>query len=195
LFIFFSLVYLTVPSRTFGAVLRQCWYYEPGISYLIVDNQHILLSAASFEDSRERQLANFIPKILFYFHYPAYQDDLLFKTRIEALESYTRNYNGLTHHMSYKVSLDVLDKNVIAYSPNVVKGNYYVRPTTSRRSNFYVHAMNTNTTLNILNTNMTYIGGMTTCSITDTSRENASIDSIEFKLRDIDLVFTTLFSL
>jgi hypothetical protein len=161
---------------------------------VIVGNQRILLSATSFEERNERQLVNLISKIFFCFHYPAYQGDLLFKTRVEAFEQYVRNFDGLTHHMSYKVNLDVLDKNVIAYGINVVKGNYYVRPTTSRRSNFYVSGMNTNITFNILGTNMTYVGGMTTCSITDTSPENIPIDFIEFKLRDVDLVLTTLFS-
>ncbi len=184
-----------MSSRTFGIVFRQYGIYNSGISYLIIDNQRILLSAASFEERHNRQLTNFIPKMFFYFHYPAYHGDLLFKTQIEAFERHVRNFNGLTHHMSYRISLSALHKNIIAYNSGVVKGNYYIRLVTSRRSNFYVEAMNTNITFNILDTNMTYVGGITTCGITNTSPENRPIDSIEFKLRDIDLVFTTLFSL
>jgi len=182
-----------VSSSPFGIVVRQYGFYSTNTSFLNLDNYCLLLSTASFEDNTSRQLANRIPKVFFYFHYPAYKSDLLFKTRIEPFERYVNNFNGLTHLMSYRISLRALVKDVIAYTFGNVKGNYYVRPSMSRRSNFYVKNSNTNITFNLLDTNMTYVGGMTTCSIADTSPVNTSIDFIEFKLRDIDLVCTTLF--
>jgi len=141
----------------------------------------------------ERQLVNLIPKVFFYFHYPSYKGDLLFKTRIEPFERYGNNSNGLTHLMSYRVSLGALIKDVKYHTFNIVKGNYYVMPSMSRRSNFYVKTSDTNVTFSLLDTNMTYVGGLTTCSINGASPVSMPIDFIEFNLRDIDLVFTTLF--
>ncbi len=182
-----------MANSPFGIVARQYGFYNPNTSFLAVDNYSLLLSTASFEDNTSRQLANRIPKLFFYFHYPAYRGDLLFKTRIEPFERYGNSSNGLTHFMSYRISLGTLVKNAIAYTFGAIKGNYYVRPSMSRRSNFYVKTSDTNITFNLLDTNMTYVGGITTFSIVNTSPVNTSIDFIEFKLRDIDLVFTTLF--
>jgi hypothetical protein len=184
-----------VAQLSFGIVTRQYGFYSPNTSLLFAGNYGLLLSTASSEDSTYRQLVNRIPKVFFYFQYPAYKEDLLFKTRIAPFESYGSNHNGLTHLMSYRISLGALVKDVTAYTFGDVKGNYYVRPITSRRSNFYVNNSATNVTFNLLATNMTYIGGMTTCGIIDTIPVNTSIDFIEFELRDIDLVFTTLFKL
>jgi len=182
-----------VSSSPFGIVVRQYGFYNPNTSFLHIDNYRLLLSTALSEDRRYRQLVNLIPKVFFYFHYPVYRGDLLFKTRIEPFERYGNNSNGLTHFMSYRVSLGALIKNAIAYTFGDVKGNYYVRPSMSRRSNFYVKTSDTNVTFNLLDTNMTYIGGITTFSIANTSPVDTPIDFIEFKLRDIDLVFTTFF--
>jgi hypothetical protein len=184
-----------VANSPFSIVVRQYGFYNLNTSFLIADNYRLLLSTASSEDSMERQLVNLIPKVFFYFQYPAYKGDLLFKTRIEPFEWYGNNSNGLTHLMSYRISLRALVKDVIAYTFGNVKGNYYVRPSMSRRSNFYVKNSDTNITFNLLDTDMTYIGGITTCSIVNTSHVNMPIDFIEFNLRDIDLVFTTLFRL
>lgn len=184
-----------MANLPFGIVARQYGLYNPNTSFLSVDNHRLLLSTASFEDSRSRQLANRIPKVFFYFYYPSYRGDLLFKTRIETFEEYKNSPNGLTHFMSYHVRLGDLFNNVIAYTFGGVKGNYYVRPSISRRSNFFVKTSDTNITFNLLDTNMTYIGGMTTFNMTNTSPVNMPINFMEFKLRDVDLVFTTLFKL
>jgi len=184
-----------MSNSHFSIVVRQYGFYNLNTSFLIADNYRLLLSTASSEDSVDRQLVNLIPKVFFYFHYPSYKGDLLFKTRVEPFERYGNYSNGLTHLMSYRISLGALVKNVIAYTFGDVKGNYYVRPSISRRSNFYVKTSDTNVTFSLLDTNMTYISGITTCSITNTSPVNMPIDFIEFKLRDIDLVFTTLFRL
>jgi len=184
-----------VADTPFAIVARQYGLYRPNTSFLVVDNYRLLLSTASSEDSQYRQLVNRIPKLFFYFHYPAYKGDLLFKTRIEPFEQHVNFHNGLTHFMSYHISLRRLDKDVIAYAFGDVKGNYYVRPSTTRRSNFYVKTSDTNVTFNLLDTNMSYIGGMTTCIIDNTNPVNMPINFMEFKLRDIDLVFTILFRL
>jgi hypothetical protein len=65
----------------------------------------------------------------------------------------------------------------------------------ARRNNYQIGNMSTNVTTNVLLTNITYIGGITTVGIVEGSPENSSMDSITFKLRDVDLVFTTLFTL
>jgi len=179
----------------FGIVVRQYGLYNHNTSFLAVDNHRLLLSTVSFEDSKSHQLANRIPKVFFYFHYPSYKLDLLFKTRIETFEQYQNSSNGLTHLMSYRVRLGDLVKDATAYTFGAAKGNYYVRPSISRRSNFYIDTSNTNVTFNLLYTNMAYVGGITTCSIIDTTPVNTPIDFIEFRLRDVDLVFTTLFRL
>ena len=179
----------------FAIVARQYGFYSPNTSFLILGDKSLLLSTASYEDSTYRQIVNRIPKVFFYFQYPAYKGDLLFKTRIVPFEQYGNNSNGLTHLMSYRISLRALINDVTVYTFGGVKGNYYVRPSMSRRSNFYVKTSDTNVTFNILDTNMTYIGGITTCGIDNTNPVNMSIDFIEFELRDIDLVFTTLFKL
>lgn len=184
-----------MANLPFGIVARQYGLYNPNTSFLSVDNHRLLLSTASFEDSTSRQLANRIPKVFFYFYYPSYRGDLLFKTRIETFEQYKNSSNGLTHLMSYRVRLGALFNNAIAYTFGGVKGNYYVRPSMSRRSNFFVKTSDTNITFNLLDTNMTYIGGMTTFNMTNTSPVNMPINFMEFKLRDVDLVFTTLFKL
>jgi len=184
-----------MSNSHFSIVVRQYGFCNRNTSFLIADNYRLLLSTASSDDSIDRQLVNLIPKVFFYFHYPSYEGDLLFKTRIEPFEWRGNNSNGLTHLMSYRIGLGALVKNVIAYTFGNVKGNYYVRPSMSRRSNFYVKTSDTNVTFSLLDTNMTYISGITTCSITNTSPVNMPIDFIEFKLRDIDLVFTTLFRL
>lgn len=184
-----------MANLPFGIVARQYGLYNPNTSFLSVDNHRLLLSTASFEDRTSRQLANRIPKVFFYFYYPSYRGDLLFKTRIEPFEQYINNSDGLTHLMSYRISLGALFNNAIAYTFGGVKGNYYVRPSISRRSNFFVKTSDTNITFNLLDTNMTYIGGMTTFNMTNTSPVNMPINFMEFKLRDVDLVFTTLFKL
>jgi len=184
-----------VSNYPFSIVVRQYGFYNLNTSFLIADNYRLLLSTASSEDSMDRQLVNLIPKVFFYFHYPSYESDSLFKTRIDSLYQRGNFSNGLTHLMSYRVSLRALIKDIEAYTFGDVKGNYYVRPSMSRRSNFYVKTSDTNVTFSILDTNMTYVGGMTTCSIKDASPVSMPIDFIEFNLRDIDLVFTTLFKL
>jgi len=184
-----------VANSPFGIVARQYGFYSPNTSFLVADNYRVLLSTASREDSTANQLVNRVPRVFFYFHYPSYKSDLLFKTRIVPFEQYENNSNGLTHLMSYRIRLGALVNNAIAYTFGSVKGNYYVRPSMARRSNSYIKTADTNITFNLLGTNMAYIGGMTTCNITNTSPVNTSIDFIEFKLRDVDLAFTTLFSL
>jgi hypothetical protein len=184
-----------VNQLPFGIVARQYGLYNPNTSFLSVDNHRLLLSTDSFEDSTNRQLANRIPKVFFYFYYPSYRGDLLFKTRIEPFKQYINKPDGLTHLMSYRISLVELFNNAIAYTFGDVKGNYYVMPSISRRNNFFVKTSDTNITFNLLYTNMTYIGGITTFNMTNTSPVNMPINFMEFKLRDVDLVFTTLFKL
>jgi hypothetical protein len=182
-----------MSNSPFSIVVRQYGFYNLNTSFLIADNYRLLLSTASSDDNIDRQLVNLIPKVFFYFHYPSYENDSLFKTRIDSLYRRENSSNGLTHLMSYRVSLGALIKDVKYHTFNIVKGNYYVMPSMSRRSNFYVKTSDTNVTFSLLDTNMTYVGGLTTCSINGASPVSMPIDFIEFNLRDIDLVFTTLF--
>jgi len=70
-----------------------------------------------------------------------------------------------------------------------------MRPSTTRRNHYQIGNTSTNVTTNVLLTNITYIGGITTIGIVEGNTENNPIDFIAFKLRDVDLVFTTLFKL
>jgi hypothetical protein len=177
-----------------GTVVRQLGFHSSSTSSLFLNSEQALLSAGFYEDSNYRQLVNIIPKVFFYFHYPAYKGDLLFKSRV--LPFYGRfNNNGFTHVMSYRIDLLSLSQNVLAYPFNTIKGNYYMRPSMTRRNHYQVENTSTNVTTNVLATNITYIGGITTIGIVEGSPENNPMDSITFKLRDVDLVFTTLFKL
>jgi len=177
-----------------GTVVRQLGFHSSHTSSLFLNSEQALLSTGSYEDSNYRQLVNIIPKVFFYFHYPAYEGDLLFKSRVLPFyRSY--NNNGLTHVMSYRIDLAALSQSVLAYPLSIIRGNYYVRPSTTRRSHYQVENTSTNVTTNVLNTNITYIGGITTVGISDGAPSNSPIDFMIFKLRDIDLVFTTLFKL
>jgi hypothetical protein len=133
-------------------------------------------------------------KVFFYFHYPAYEGDLLFKSRLLPFYSYFHS-NGLTHLMSYRIDLAGLSSIVLAYPSSVIRGNYYVKPSTTRRNNYQIASSSTNVTNNVLLTNATYIGGITIIGITEGMPTDSSADFITFRLRDVDLVFTTLFKL
>ncbi len=177
-----------------GIVARQFGFDDPNTSSLYLDSNVVLLSAGSREDPIYRRIANVISKSFFYFHYPAYVGDLLFKTRIFPFHSYFNDdLVGLTHFMSYQIDLEALSHDVIAYAFSLIKGNYYVRPSEVRRSNYRVTS--TNITLNVLDTNTTYVGGITTVAIGHGSSVSNPIEFITFKLRNIDLAFTTIFKL
>lgn len=177
-----------------GTVVRQFGFYNYNNSSLFTDTSKILLTAGFYEDVGYRQLVNILPKMFFYFHYPAYVGDLFFRSRVSPFYSYL-NRNGLTHVMSYRIDLVALSHHVLAYPFSVIRGNYYMRPSMTRRNNYQIGNMSTNVTTNVLLTNITYIGGITTVGIVKGSPENSPMDSITFKLRDVDLVFTTLFTL
>jgi hypothetical protein len=177
-----------------GTAVRQLGFHSSNNSSLFLNSEQALLSVGSYEDSNYGQLVNIIPKVFFYFHYPAYKDDLLFKSRV--LPFYrSLNNNGLTHVMSYRVDLAALSQKVLAYPFSTIGGNYYMRPSTARRNHYQIGNTATNVTTNVLNTNITYIGGITTVGIVEDNPQNNPIDFITFKLRDVDLVFTTLFTL
>jgi hypothetical protein len=177
-----------------GTVVRQLGFHSSNISSLFLNSEQALLSAGFYEGSDYKQLVNIIPKVFFYFHCPAYKGDLLFKSRVLPFyESF--NNNGLLHVMSYQVDLVKLSQNVLAYPFNTIKGNYYMRPSMTRRNHYQIENTSTNVTTNVLDTNITYIGGITTIGIVKDTPENNPIDFITFKLRDVDLVFTTLFKL
>ncbi len=177
-----------------GIVARHFGFDGSNTSSLYLDTDIVLLSAGFREDASYRRVVNVISKSFFYFHYPAYIGDLLFKTRIFPFHYYWNDdVVGLTHLMSYRIDLEALSHDVIAYAFSLVKGNYYVRPSTTRRNNY--HVTSTNVTLNVLETNTTYIGGITTVGIRDGSSVSNPIEFMVFKLRNIDLAFTTLFKL
>ena len=177
-----------------GTAVRQFGFNNSKIPSLLLDSEQALLSAGFYDDANYRQIVNVIPKIFFYFYYPAYSGDLLFKSRLLPVYRYL-NRNGLTHLMSYQINLLASSQNVLAYPLNDIKGNYYVRPSMTRRSHYQIRDTSTNVTTNVLSTNITYIGGITTVGIVEGNPENNPIDFITFKLRDVDLVFTTLFTL
>ncbi len=181
-------------SLTSGTAIRQFGFNNSNISSLLLDSEQSLLSAGFYEDANYRQVVNVIPKVFFYFPYPAYEGDLLFKSRVLPFYRYLNN-NGLTHVMSYRIDLVALSQDVSAYPFNVIRGNYYMRPSITRRNHYQVDNNSTNVTTNVLSTNITYIGGITTVGIVESDSETNPIDFITFKLRDIDLVFTTLFTL
>jgi len=183
-----------MANLLFGTVVRQLGFHSSNASSLFLNSEQALLSAGFYEDSNYRQVVNIIPKIFFYFHYPAYEGDLLFNSRV--LPFYrSLNNNGLMHLMSYRIDLAALSQKVLAYPFSIIKSNYYVRPSTTRRSHYQIENTSTNVNTNVLNTNITYIGGITTVGIVEGNTENNPIDFITFKLRDVDLVFTTLFTL
>ncbi len=181
-------------SLTLGTAVRQFGFNNSNISYLLLDSEQTLLSAGFYEDANYRQIVNVIPKVFFYFQYPAYEGDLLFKSRVLPFYRYLNN-NGLTHVMSYRIDLVALSQEVLAYPFSIIRGNYYMRPSMTRRNHYQVENTSTNVTTNVLLTNITYIGGITTIGIFEGDPETNPVDSITFKLRDVDLVFTTLFTL
>ena len=183
-----------MSSLTLGTAVRQFGFNNSNISSLLLDSEQSLLSAGFYEDANYRQVVNVIPKVFFYFHYPAYEGDLLFKSRVLPFYGYLNN-NGLTHVMSYRIDLVALSQHVLAYPCSVIRGNYYMRPSTTRRNHYQVANTSTNVTTNVLLSNITYVGGITTIGIVEGDSETNPIDSITFKLRDVDLVFTTLFKL
>jgi len=183
-----------MSSLTLGTAVRQFGFNNSNISSLLLDSEQSLLSAGFYEDANYRQVVNVIPKVFFYFHYPAYEGDLLFKSRVLPFYGYLNN-NGLTHVMSYRIDLVGLSNAVLAYRFSTIRGNYYMRPSTTRRNHYQIGNTSTNVTTNVLLTNITYIGGITTIGIVEGNTENNPIDFIAFKLRDVDLVFTTLFKL
>jgi hypothetical protein len=183
-----------MSSLFLGTVVRHLGFNNNNASFLSFDSYRVLLSAGFYEDSLYREVVNIIPKVFFYFHYPSYENDLLFKTRVLPFQRHLQR-NGLTHFMSYRIDLVSLSYEVLAYAFGIIRGNYYVRPSTTRRNNYHIRNTSTNVTSDIFSSNMTYIGGITTVGINDTeSPTSIPIDSIILKLRDVDLVFTTLFT-
>jgi len=183
-----------MSSLFLGTAVRQFGFDNSNNSSLFIGLDRILLSVGFYEDSNYQQVVNIIPKVFFYFHYPAYEGDLLFNSRV--LPFYrSLNNNGLTHLMSYRIDLAALSQKVLAYPFSTIRGNYYMRPSTARRNHYQIGNTATNVTTNVLNTNITYIGGITTVGIVEDNPQNNPIDFITFKLRDVDLVFTTLFTL
>jgi len=183
-----------MSSLFLGTAVRQFGFDNSNNSSLFIGLDRILLSVGFYEDSNYQQVVNIIPKVFFYFHYPAYEGDLLFKSRVLPFYGYLNN-NGLTHVMSYRIDLVALSQHVLAYPCSVIRGNYYMRPSTTRRNHYQVANTSTNVTTNVLLSNITYVGGITTIGIVEGDSETNPIDSITFKLRDVDLVFTTLFKL
>jgi hypothetical protein len=183
-----------MDSLFLGTAVRQLGFDDSNSSFLFTDFDKVLLSAGFDEDMVYRQVVSVIPKVFFYFHYPAYEGDLLFKSRVLPFHSHFHS-DGLTHLMSYQIDLEGLSSIALAYPFSTIKGNYYAKPTTSRRNNYQIANLSTNVTNNILLTNITYIGGITTIGVTEVSSIGNRIDSITFRLRDVDLVFTTLFKL
>jgi hypothetical protein len=182
-----------MSSLFLGTVVRQ-FGFNNNVSYLSFDSHRVLLSAGFYEDSLYREVVNIIPKVFFYFHYPSYEHDLLFKSCVLPFQSHLQD-NGLTHFMSYQIDLLSLSSEVVAYAFGNIRGNYYVRPSTTRRNNYRILNTSTNVTTDIFSSNMTYVGGITTVGIAKQSSPSSPIDSITFKLRDVDFVFTTLFTL
>jgi hypothetical protein len=183
-----------MASWFLGTAVRQLGFGDFNSSFLFIGLDKMMLSTGSNEDSVHRQLVNVISKVFFYFHYPAYEGDLLFKSRLLPFYSYFHS-GGLTHLMSYRIDLAGLSSIVLAYPFSIIRGNYYVKPSTTRRNNYQIASSSTNITTNTLLTNATYIGGITTIGITEVMPIDSPIDFITFRLRDVDLVFTTLFKL
>jgi len=183
-----------MSSLFLGTAVRQFGFDNSNNSSLFIGLDRILLSVGFYEDSNYKQVVNIIPKVFFYFYHPAYEGDLLFNSRVLPFYRYLNN-NGLTHFMSYRIDLVGLSNAVLAYRFSTIRGNYYMRPSTTRRNHYQIGNTSTNVTTNVLLTNITYIGGITIIGIVEGNTENNPIDFIAFKLRDVDLVFTTLFKL
>jgi hypothetical protein len=183
-----------MDSLFLGTAVRQLGFDNSNSPSILIGLDKIMLSNGSNEDSVYRQVVNVISKIFFYFHYPAYEGDLLFESRILPFHRYF-NSNGLTHLMSYRIDLAGLSSIVLAYPFGTIRGNYYVKPSTIRRNNYQIASHSTNVTTSVLQTNATYIGGITTIGITEVVSTDSPIEFITFRLRNVDLVFTTIFKL